>query len=244
MGQTPLLVKALKRALKNYGKTYLDVASHLGMSEASVKRMFSTNSFTLRRLESVCHLIDLDLIELAKQAEETQNRISHLTEEQEQKLVSNAELMLVAVCVRNHWQFDDIVKHYAITDTECIKHLATLDKLKLIELLPGNRVKLLIRPDFRWLPGGPIERFYRENIQREFFASNFSKPNEERLFLTGSLSRGSAEQLLVKLNRLANEFAELHRNDMSLPVENKMNVGLVLACRPWELAVFSALRKK
>lgn len=243
MSQTPLLVTALKRALKNHGKTYLDVASYLGMSEASVKRMFSTNSFTLQRLESVCHFIDLDLIELAKQAEGTQKRISHLTEEQEQKLVSNTELMLVAVCVRNNWQFDDIVKNYAISETDCIKHLATLDKLKLIELLPGNRVKLLIRPDFRWLPGGPIERFYRDNIQREFFASNFSKPDEERLFLTASLSRGSAEQLLVKLNRLANEFAELHRDDMNLPVENKVNIGLVLACRPWELAVFSALKK-
>ena len=208
-----------------------------------MKRMFSTNSFTLQRLESVCHFINLDLIELAKQAEETQNRISHLTEEQEKKLVSDTELMLVAVCVRNQWQFDDIVKNYTITESECIKHLATLDKLKLIELLPGNRVKLLIRPDFRWLPAGPIERFYRENIQREFFNSNFSKSNEERLFLTGFLSRGSAEQLLIKLNRLASEFAELHRDDMSLPIENKVNVGLVLACRPWELAVFSALRK-
>ena len=243
MSQTPLLITALKRALKNHGKTYQDVASHLEISEASVKRMFSTNSFTLQRLESVCHFINLDLIELAKQAEETQNRISHLTEEQEKKLVSDTELMLVAVCVRNQWQFDDIVKNYTITESECIKHLATLDKLKLIELLPGNRVKLLIRPDFRWLPAGPIERFYRENIQREFFNSNFSKSNEERLFLTGFLSRGSAEQLLIKLNRLASEFAELHRDDMSLPIENKVNVGLVLACRPWELAVFSALRK-
>jgi DNA-binding Xre family transcriptional regulator len=237
-------VGALKRALKNRGKTYSDVAAGLDMSEASMKRMFSSNNFTLQRLEAVCHFIDLEFSDLVRLADEAKNRISHLTESQEKELVSNPRLMLVALCARNNWQFEDIIDYYDISETECIGHLAKLDQIKLIELLPGNRFRLLIRPDFRWLSDGPIERFYSEQIQREFFSSAFARPDEERLFLTGALSRNAIEQLLRKLNNLAKEFAELHSEDMSLPMEERNNFGLVLALRPWELGAFSSLKRK
>ncbi|WP_455222525.1 helix-turn-helix domain-containing protein [Kaarinaea lacus] len=243
MSQTPLLVQALKKALKNEGKTYLDVAKGLGLSEASVKRMFATNHFTLQRLDAICQLIKIDFSDLVRIADESKNRISHLTEIQENELVNNKKLMLVAVCVRNRWRMDDIIKYYEISETECIGLLAKLDQLKLIELLPGNRFKLRIRPDFRWLPNGPIEHYFRKQIQREFFDAKFSEDNEIRLFLTGMLSRSSIEHLLRKLNDLAKEFSTILDEDLSLPVEKRRNIGLVLAFRPWELSVFSSLRK-
>ncbi|WP_455209173.1 helix-turn-helix domain-containing protein [Kaarinaea lacus] len=243
MKQTPLLIQALKKALKNEGKTYIDVAKGLDLSEASVKRMFSTNNFTLQRLEAICQLIKIELSDLVRMVDELKNRISHLTENQEKELVINKKLMLVAVCVRNHWRMEDIIHHYAISKSECIGLLADLDKLKLIELLPGNRFKLLIHPDFRWLPDGPIEHYFREQIQREFFDATFSNENEIRLFLTGMLSRNSTEHLLKKLNDLAKEFSTALDEDLSLPVEKRRNAGMVIAFRPWELSVFSSLRR-
>jgi transcriptional regulator with XRE-family HTH domain len=41
MSQASQLIAALKRVLKARGLTYADVAAHLGLSEASVKRQFS-----------------------------------------------------------------------------------------------------------------------------------------------------------------------------------------------------------
>ena len=46
------LVDALKRLLKAHDVTYARVAAGLGLSEASVKRMFSRRDFTLQRLEA------------------------------------------------------------------------------------------------------------------------------------------------------------------------------------------------
>lgn len=50
MALTKNLIDVLKRELKARGLTYLDVAKRLDLSEASVKRMFSTRDFMLSRL--------------------------------------------------------------------------------------------------------------------------------------------------------------------------------------------------
>jgi len=54
--QAIALVDTLKRILKGRGITYATVAAGLGLSEASVKRMFSRRDLTLQRLEDVCRI--------------------------------------------------------------------------------------------------------------------------------------------------------------------------------------------
>ena len=244
MQQTQALVQVLKKVLKQAGMTYADVARGMNMSEANVKRMFSTCHFSLHRLEAVCELIDYKITDLIQLLYESQHRISSLTRSQEEALVNDGRLLLVAVCARNYWTFGDIVENYRITETECIRLLARLDRLRLIELMPGNRIRLLVAEDFEWIPGGPIESFFEKSIQAEFLNSSFSRPNEFRQYLGGSMSRGSMDALKRKLHTVVREFTELRRNDAALQASEKTNVGLVLAFRPWELSAFRNLGRK
>ena len=48
---TAQLIETLKKLVKARGLTYADVAARVGLSEASVKRLFSRGSFTLARLQ-------------------------------------------------------------------------------------------------------------------------------------------------------------------------------------------------
>ena len=132
-------------------------------------------------------MMGMGFTDLVRMMDENQERISHLTLEQEEELIADQKLMLVAVCVRSRLSFDEIIGQYALTKAECIKYLVRLDKLKLIELLPNNRTKLLIAQDFHWIPDGPIARFYEEQIQHEFLRSHFDQDNELRLYMNGSL---------------------------------------------------------
>ena len=66
MSQTRELIKTLKMALKAQGKTYADVAVELGLTEASVKRLFSQQSFSLSRLDQVCHMLDIEITDLVQ----------------------------------------------------------------------------------------------------------------------------------------------------------------------------------
>lgn len=244
MAQSGELVEALKRALKGQGLTYARVAAGLRMSEASVKRMFAEKHFTLERVDAICQLMGMEITDLLQLYEESRHRISHLSEAQEQELVANSKLLLVAVCVRNHMSFDEITGLYAVEPTECIQYLARLDKLGLIDLLPKNRIRLRIDENFRWLPGGPIDRFFEQSVQEDFLHSGFGGHNQCRLFLTGLLGKASRAILRSKIDALAVEFSQLYRRDVGLPLAEKANIGLLIALRPWELGAFKALHRE
>ena len=49
MAQTTAIIDVLKKLLKEQGVTYLQVAQALGLSEASVKRLFAERQFSLQR---------------------------------------------------------------------------------------------------------------------------------------------------------------------------------------------------
>ena len=104
-----VLVDALKRMLRGRGITYAALAHRLDLSEASVKRMFSRRDFTLQRLEEVCQEAGIDFAELVHTATDEQAGMTHLTIEQEQEIVSDPRLMLIALGAVGNWTFDDIV---------------------------------------------------------------------------------------------------------------------------------------
>lgn len=241
MSQSTGLIQTLKQALRARKMTYAEIAQRLDMSEANVKRMFALERFSLERLEQVCGLIQLELTDLMQLYEESRQRITQLSLEQEKELTEDIKLLLVAVSARNRLGFDDIINNYHISESECIRCLAKLDRLKIIDLLPGNRIKLRIDEHFMWIPDGPIEQFFEKQIQAQFLNARFKGELSQRLFLYGLLSERSTQLMQQKMQTLAQEFAELHRKDSDLPYQQRHNIGLVLALRPWELQVFKPL---
>jgi DNA-binding Xre family transcriptional regulator len=243
MAQTRELIKTLKTALKAQRKTYADVAVELGLTEASVKRLFSQQSFSLARLDQVCHLLDIEITDLVQQMNEQQQRLQQLTVEQEKEITANVILALVAVCVLNRWTMEDILSYYHIRETECVRHLAKLDRLKVIELLPKNRIRLLVAPNFSWRENGPIQIFFQKKVSQEFFHTNFSRDEECLMVLNGMLSSQSNAEFQRKLKRLAREFNVLNSDDAALDLEQRNGVTLVLAMRGWQYGLFQPLVK-
>lgn len=238
MGQSNAVITTLKQALKSRHMTYGEIARRLGMSEANIKRMFSSGRFTLERLEAICRLIDMELSDLFALHEASRQRISHLSEEQERELMDDTALFLVAVCVRNHLDFDTILAHYHIEEPTLIRKLAKLDRLKLIDLLPGNRIKLRVAENFHWIPNGPIERYFEKAIQNEFLRTGFNETENPRMFLSGLLSERSATIIHQRLRTLSEEFTRLHRQDSELPINRRKSIGLFVAMREWEFSLF------
>ena len=238
MAQVQAVVDTLKQALKASRLTYADIARGLNMSEANVKRMFAYRRFSLDRLEAICDLVHLDLTDLFQLVDKSRQRITQLLEEQERELVADVKLLLVAVSVRNHLSYEEIIRNYRITETECIHYLAKLDQLDIIELLPHNRIKLLVDENFSWRPNGPIERFFEREVQTQFLKSGFSSAGSLRVFIPGLLSERSQDVICRKLLALGKEFTELHRQDSELPLSKRRSTGLLLAIRQWEFASF------
>jgi len=243
MAGTSSLVEALKRELKARSITYAQVARAIGMSEASVKRMFSQESFTLKRFDEVCRFAKVEIGDLARAAESKAREISQLTLEQEREIVGNRKLFLVAVCALNHFTFEQIRGTYDLAEPELVRLLARLDKLKFIELAPGNRIRLLVSRTFAWLPDGPIQQFFKSQAQHEFFRSRFDREGELMLFVNSMLSKGSAATMIERLKQVANECSALHNEDVGLPLDKRFGHSLLVAIRPWNMEAFKELER-
>ena len=174
LARTRQIVDSVKRVLKQRGLTYRDLAQQLELSESTVKQMFANANFNLHRLDRICDILDTDIQNLLTIASEHEGRLHSLTVEQESALISEEKLLIVAYCLVTHWSLEEILQRYQINETEIITLLAKLDRMGLIELQPNNRVRLLISNNFKWQINGPIEKYFRTQVQTEFFNTSFS----------------------------------------------------------------------
>jgi len=244
MGQTTQIVDTLKKALKTHGKTYADVAQALELTEASVKRLFSERNFSLQRLDQVCRMLDMEITDLVTLMSQDARKVSVLSEEQEREIAADVSLLLVALCALNRWSLNDIRRQFAFSEAECIAKLAQLDRLRVIELLPGNRIKLRVAVDFHWRENGPIQRFFHEKVEQAFFASRFDRDSERLICVNGMLADGSNSLFQRKMEALAREFHQLNKDDAALPVASRDGTTVVLAMRQWKYGLFEALTRK
>ncbi|MGI9523341.1 MAG: helix-turn-helix domain-containing protein [Hyphomicrobiaceae bacterium] len=243
MTTSAALIDALKRAMKEHGLTYKDAAQLLKLSEASVKRLFSRRNFSLARIESICKALDITLGDLVRLAEAATPTLAELSEAHERELVSDTRLLLTAVLVVNGWLIEDILTYYDFTKAQLIQCLAKLDRLGLIELLPNNRIRPKLAPNFAWRKDGPIERYFGENVKNEFMQSRFDGMDEALLFQVGMLTSSSNAVVRRRLEQVAREFNALHREDVAAPFDERKGCSLILALRPWEPNAFVQLRR-
>lgn len=128
---------------------------------------------------------------------------------------------------------------------ECLKKLLELDRLRFIDLLPGNRIRLIIARDFEWQPEGPIRTFFRNQGLKDFLDSSFTEPDGAFTFANGMLTDSAYERLQPDLRRLRKRFAELHEESLAAPITDRQGTSLLLAIRRhWEPTVFARLRRQ
>ena len=243
MANISRIMNTLKIALKNNGKTYKDVGSTLNLSESSVKRLFSTNKITLERIEEICDVIDISIFDLMQLAENSSASITRKTTlEQENILASDDDLFMVFYLLVSRWSVEDIMNHYGFENKAMQAHLIKLDKAKLLELHPNNKVKMLIRKSIKWVPNGPIETIYKQNITDQFLDYDFGRKEGNFEFRTWELSPSTTETLMKKLISLAKEIEEMAKLDENLPKTKIEGMGMLLAIRPWTIAEYSQYR--
>ena len=233
---------ALKMHLKARDLTYRDLARALKISEPTVKRIFSTRNCTLDRLNSICELLQVDLAELARSTPRENRLLNRLTAEQEEELMSDPALLLVAVSALNQMRVDEITAIYQLDEAQCVALLVRLEKVGILELHPGNRIRLRISRTFSWIPDGPIMRYMRSQAA-DFFDHGFHAAGELMRVISVRISAEAQVALLRQLEQIAREYSEQHNADAALPLKQRQPLSVLLAVRAWEPALFKAFRR-
>lgn len=247
MQQTHALVDALKRLLKSRAVTYAELARRIGVSEASVKRMFSQKQFTLQRLDQVLVAIGSDFAQLVasvQSAQATPTLITALSYAQEKEIIEDTRLFIVAVSALNLLPLEQIVAIYDISEAQAVQCLLRLDRIGFLELLPNNRVKLLVARTFAWIPNGPIHSYFKREAYDDYLNAQFDGESELLRLVNVMLSKKSTAALLERLQQVAVEFSQQHQEDARLPASERRAISFMLAARPWMPQTFKALLRQ
>lgn len=245
MSECAQIVTVLKRSLKARGTTYRDLAAALGLSEASIKRIFAEETFSLARLEQICTALGLSIVEVARMAaQQTTAGSQQLTIEQEETLATDSRLLACFHLLLNGREPPAIATELDLPERELRRLLVKLDAAKLIQLQPKLKVRLRTSNVISWRSNGPVRRLYEQQVKTEFLQADFTGRHESISFASAELSEASAKILTRKAEMLARDFAELAALDAGLPDEDKRSMGLLLALRPWVFSMYDGLRKK
>jgi transcriptional regulator with XRE-family HTH domain len=236
VAEESLIVAELKRALRERGLTYAAVAKQLDLSIASVKRLFSGGDLSLKRVDLICELLETGLAELLARARDRPAG-DQLTLAQEQEIVSDPKLFLIAWLVLNRAPLEDIVRTYRFSEREVLRLFYKLDQLKVIELQPGNRVRLLVSRHFSWRAGGPVQRYIHQKLLREFTSSHFAGPQEGFFFHGGAISEAAMGELKAVLRNTSRQCVAIIEHDRGAR-EPRHGAAFVLALRPWKYSGF------
>lgn len=244
MGSSKELVLAIKKELKSSQMTYADLAAAMDMAESSVKRMLAKGDMSLSRIDAICQAMGLDFADLARRVADQQPMMAQLTLEQERVVVADKKLLLVAVNAMSLWTLEQMVAAYQISEAECIKYLAQLDRLGILELRPLNRYRLKLAKTFKWRANGPVMQFFREHVALDYFGGHFAHEDEGLFLVHGNISRAAAPGLLERMHKLGQDFSTQHLSDQKVPPGEREGYTMILALRRWEYAAFTALRRK
>jgi transcriptional regulator with XRE-family HTH domain len=241
MTNSTTLVTGIKLRLRAHGWSYRQFAQRLGLSEPTVKRDLSRGRFSLTRLDRICEVLGVDILDLLQPPGTAP--LTELSEAQELALVENPRLLLVTYLVVNNWKVSEIINTFRLEQNDLVNLLLKLDRLRIIDYRPPVRIKKLTARNFSWRKDGPVHAYFIRRVIPEFFDSRFEAPGDEFRFVGGMLSEASLLRLRASLRHVASEFESLAQQDARLPLEERDGCTAILALRSWEFSEFANLRR-
>lgn len=230
--QSRLLKEVLKQQIRIRGLRYQDIADQLGVSVVTIKRYLNSDRLPVEVMEDISACLGLSLIDLSEIAKEGDGRnFLDLELRQESALARDSALALMRLMLYSGMTVPDIMSEYAVDEATVISLLTRLDRLKLIELLPGNRVRIPGPHHIEWKPGGPIRRTIEHNIRNHFVMMDFANTEDFYGYETVRLSRASVRQLEEHMRQLVRQVRVLHRLDQGIPSADKQWHTLLVAQR-------------
>lgn len=217
---TSVMLTELRKALRHHGWTARRIAAEFSIGEATAKRWLAGKGLTLDRLEGLAALAGMSLAELARLAEHPASGLAQeLTLAQERALSSDVFLAFLFMTILGGNSPAEIVRDFGVAGEAMDTALSRLERLALIDRLPGNRVRTLVDRAIVWRKT-PMRALFEVHMKPQFMAMDFAAEDAVYASEVVKLSaRGAAElaEAIEAFRREVQALAERDRETSLLP---------------------------
>lgn len=217
---TSALLAHLRRALRLQGWTARRIAEKFAVGEATAKRWLAGKGLTLEGLERLAALAGLSLAELTRAAEQPDSGLAQeLTLAQERALSADPFMAFLFMTLLGGTSPQEIADDFAMPEGAIAASLERLERLALIDLLPGGRVRPLVDRSIVWRKS-PMRTLFEERMKRQFLAMDFAAEDAVYASEVVKLSaRGAADlaELIESHRRAVQDLARRDRETSLLP---------------------------
>lgn len=141
-----VLIGEMKSVLKSRQMTYKDLAQYMGITEAGVKRIFSSRDGKISTLSKVCHVLGFSFIDLVSASKISKKRVTYFTEEQDRYLAENFHVYIFfnELVIRKK-TIQQIQLEHGLSATEIERYLRKLERVNIIRKSSTERIVYLLQ---------------------------------------------------------------------------------------------------
>jgi transcriptional regulator with XRE-family HTH domain len=205
----------LKRALKQRGLTYHQLAHGIGLSESGVKKIFLAKDGSFQRLAQICRHVGISISEIV---EDNSSREVEFSQRQQQEFLKAPRLFhLYWLLVYERRSISDSQQALRLNKSECFSLMRKLDNLDLIKLLPGDRIRVPSIKAVSWSGDNEFVRKLYRDWSRDLVDSlrmNTQQPNEFFLLRYLQMTSQTYTEFREALRNLEVEFVRRAIHEM------------------------------
>jgi DNA-binding Xre family transcriptional regulator len=152
-----VILKTLKKILKNKKITYSSLAESIEMSESGVKKLLSGSDCSLAKILQICDVIEVELTEVLTYSKESASREFQLSRSNEMFFIKHWDYFTV------FWKLfaekknaKEIMKENSLSKKQIETYLLKLDRMGLLEFHSIDKVVIDDRGIPDWVDEGPL----------------------------------------------------------------------------------------
>ncbi len=237
------LFEVIRHAMKSQHLTYTDLGTRLGLSEATIKRLFQDKDCKLSRLLEICDELDISVTDVIDKARRPRQDNNTLPEAIEEILANNPPLFQFLVLILDDVPISDIKQYYNLDQADIILYARDLEKLGLTEKEMNGQIRLKNNEPIKFRHRGPLHRMIMQK-NTDFFKDIMDRnANEDDILITVSrkMQKETAGLIRKELADLRNRIHTLAAQDQSLITREDLHTFKM--CCSWGSVDFRKLIK-
>lgn len=224
---------ALKEVMKLRGLNYKDISHELGMSESGFKKLMSTKDCTVSKLDEICSLLNLSFSDLAALSKNKKDKLV-LNKKQEELFIRKPSYYHFFVeLISNDYNWEKVKEKHHLTKKSCLTILTALDKVDLIRLEAGEKVRkvfdggdISISAKLGQLVTWDIDEAFFYHAREEFMARKRTASGSRGRYY---LKEETLKEMIKCVHEITEEFAKRSKREEILYGKESLQEVTMLA---------------